>query len=82
MSNILNHSMPALEIACWIMEIERDYPTLPNSEQSIARKQLQELRAELGIQHELARTEAEQRYFADVEIYAATIEPDGFGLPF
>ncbi len=82
MSNILNHSMPAEEIACWIMEIEREYPTLPRSEQRIARRQLRQLRDELGIRDEFDRIETEQRYFAEVETYAGTIEPDGFELPF
>jgi hypothetical protein len=82
MSNTLTHAMPAEEIACWIAETEREYPTLPRSERRIARKQLDALRAELGIRDEFKRIESEQRYFAKVEEYAATIEPDGFELPF
>jgi hypothetical protein len=64
MSNILTHSMPAEEIACWIMEIEREYPTLPRGERRIARRQLRQLRDELGIRDELDRIETEQPYFA------------------
>lgn len=82
MSTITTCIPPAEEIACWIAEIEREYPTLPRGEQRIARKQLCTLRAEVGIRHEFDRIETERRYFADVEAYAATIEPDGFGLPF
>ena len=61
---------------------EREYPTLPRGEQRIARKQLRQLRDELGIRDELDRIETEQHYFAERETYAATIEPDGFELPF
>ena len=82
MSNIPTHSMPAEEIACWITEIEREYPTLPRGERRIARRQLRQLRDELGIRDEFDRIETEQHYFAEVETYAGTIEPDGFELPF
>jgi hypothetical protein len=74
--------MPAEDIACWIAEIEREFPTLPRSEQRIARKQLRQLRTELGIRDEFDRIETEQRYFAKVEAYAATIAPHGLELPF
>lgn len=82
MSTITTCILPAEEIACWIAEIEREYPTLPHGEQRQARRQLCQLRDELGIRNEFDRIETEQRYFADVEAYAATIEPDGFELPF
>ena len=82
MSKITTHTMPAEDIVCWIAEIEREFPTLPRSEQRIARKQLRQLHDELGIRDEFDRIETEQRYFADVETYAVTIEPDRFGLPF
>jgi|GEM_PF-2620558 hypothetical protein len=82
MSNTLTHSMPAEDIACWIAEIEREYPTLPRGERRIARRQLRQLRTELGIQDEFDRIETEQRYFAKVETYAATIAPGGLELPF
>lgn len=82
MSNTLTHAMPAEDIACWIAEIEREYPTLPHRERRIARQQLRQLHDELGIRDELDRIETEQRYFEEVEAYAATIEPDGFELPF
>ena len=82
MSNTLTHSMPAEDIACWIAEIEREYPTLPRGERRIARRQLRQLRTELGIQDEFDRIGAEQRYFAKVETYAATIAPGGLELPF
>ncbi len=38
MSNTFTYSMPAEEIACWIAEIEREYPTLPRGERRIARR--------------------------------------------
>jgi hypothetical protein len=82
MSTIATCTLPAEDIACWIAEIEREYPTLPRSEQRIARKQLYTLRVELGIRQELDRIETEQRYFADMEAYAATIAADGFEVPF
>ena len=82
MSKITTHTMPAEDIVCWIAEIEREFPTLPRSEQRIARKQLRQLRDELGIRDEFDRIETEQRYFAEVETYVATIEPDRFELPF
>jgi hypothetical protein len=82
MSTISTCTLSAEDIACWIAEIEREYPTLPRGERRIARKQLNALRAELGIWRELDRIETEQRYFADVEAYAVKIEPDGFELPF
>lgn len=82
MSKITTHTMPAEDIVRWIAEIEREFPTLPRSEQRIARKQLRQLRDELGIRDEFDRIETEQRYFTEVEAYAATIEPDGFELPF
>lgn len=82
MSKITTHTMPAEDIVCWIAEIEREFPTLPRSEQRIARKQLRQLRDELGIRDEFDRIETEQRYFAEVETYAETIEPDKFELPF
>jgi len=82
MSNTLTHSMPAEDIACWIAEIEREYPTLPRGERRIARRQLRQLRTELGIRDEFDRIETEQRYFAKVEAYAATIAPGGLELPF
>ncbi|MCX7342497.1 MAG: hypothetical protein NT037_18805 [Hyphomicrobiales bacterium] len=72
MSNTLTHSMPAEDIACWIAEIECEYPTLPYGERQIARKQLHQLRAELGIRNEFDRIETKQRYFTAVEAYAAT----------
>lgn len=62
--------------------IKREYPTLPRGERRIARQQLRQLQDELGIRDELDRIKTEQRYFAMVEAYAATIEPDGFELPF
>jgi hypothetical protein len=74
--------MPAEDIFCWIAEIEHEYQTLPRGERRIARKQLRQLRDELGIRDESERIETEQRYFTEVEAYAATIEPDGFELPF
>jgi hypothetical protein len=64
------------------MEIEREHPTLPRGEPCIARRQLRQLRDELSIRDEFARIETEQRYFAEVETYAGTIEQDGFELPF
>lgn len=82
MSKITTHTMPVEDIVCWIAEIEREFPTLPRSEQRVARKQLRQLRDELCIRDEFDRIEAEQRYFAEVETYAATIEPDGFEQPF
>jgi hypothetical protein len=82
MRTITTCNLPAEEIACWIAEIEREYSTLPHGEQRIARKQLHTLRAELGIRHESDRIEIEQRYFTEVEVYAATIAPDGFEVPF
>ncbi|MCX7342500.1 MAG: hypothetical protein NT037_18820 [Hyphomicrobiales bacterium] len=82
MSNTLTHSMPAEDIACWIAEIEREYSTLPRGERRIARRQLCQLRTELGIRDEFDRIETEQRYFAKVEAYAATIAPRGLELPF
>ncbi len=82
MSKITTHTMPAEDIVCWIAEIEREFPTLPRSEQRIARMQLDEFRVELGIRNEFDWIETEQRYFADVEIYAATFETGGFELPF
>lgn len=82
MSTTLTHTMPAEELACWIEEIEREYPTLPRGERRIARQQLRKLHDELGIRDEFDRIETEQRYFAKVEAYAATIEPNGFELPF
>ena len=82
MSKITTHTMPAEDIVCWIAEIEREYQTLPRGERRIARKQLRQLRDELGIRDESDRIETEQRYFTEVEAYAATIEPDGFELPF
>jgi hypothetical protein len=82
MSTVTTCILPSEEIACWIAEIEREYPTLPRCEQRIARMQLRQLRDELGVRNEFDRIETEQRYFADVEAYAATIEPDGFELPF
>ena len=51
-------------------------------ERRIARKQLRQLRDELRIRDEFDRIETEQRYFAMVDAYAATIESDGFALPF
>lgn len=74
--------MPAEDIACWIAEIEREYPTLPHGERRIARRQLRHLRDELGIRDELDPIETEQRYFIDGKAYAATIKPCGFELPF
>jgi hypothetical protein len=82
MSKITTCTLPAEDIAFWIAEIEREYPTLPRGERRIARKQLRQLRDELGIGDEFDRIETEQRYFAEVETYAGTIEPDGFELPF
>lgn len=82
MSKITTCTLPAEDIACWIAEIEREYPTLPRGERRIARQQLRQLHDELGIRDEFDRIETEQRYFAEVEAYAATIEPDGFVLPF
>jgi hypothetical protein len=82
MSTTLPHTMPAEDIACWIAEIEHEYPTLPRGERRIARQQLRQLRAELGILDEFERIESERRYFAKVEAYAAMIEPDGFEPPF
>jgi hypothetical protein len=82
MSKIITCTIPAEGIACWLAEIKREYPTLPRSEQRIARKQLRQLHDELGIRDEFDRIETEQRYFAEVETYAVTIEPDRFGLPF
>jgi hypothetical protein len=82
MSKIATCTLPAEEISCWITEIEREYPTLPRGERRIARQQLRQLQDELGIRDELDRIKTEQRYFAMVEAYAATIEPDGFELPF
>lgn len=41
--------MPAEDIACWIAEIEREYPILPRGERHVARKQLLQLRVEVGI---------------------------------
>ena len=74
--------MPAEEITCGITEIEREYPTLPRGERRIARRQLRQLRDELGIRDEFDRIETEQRCFVEVETYAGTIEPDRFELPF
>jgi len=74
--------MPAEELACWIAEIEREYPTLPRGERCIARKQPRQLCDGLGIRDEFDRIETEQRYFAKVEAYATMIESDGFELPF
>lgn len=51
-------------------------------ERRIAWRQPRQLRDELGIRDKFDRIETEQRYFAEVEIYAGTIEPDGFELPF
>ncbi|MBX9910445.1 MAG: hypothetical protein K2Z25_17240 [Beijerinckiaceae bacterium] len=82
MSKITTGTLPAEDIASWIAEIEREYPTLPHGEQRQARRQLCQLRDELGIRNEFDRIETEQRYFADVEAYAAIIEPGGFELPF
>jgi hypothetical protein len=82
MSKITTHTMPAEDIVCWIAEIEREFPSLPRSEQRIARKQLRQLHTELGIRDEFDRIETEQRYFTAVDAYAATIEPDRFELPF
>jgi hypothetical protein len=82
MSTTLPHTMPAEDIACWIAEIEREYPTLPRGERRQARRQLRQLRTELGIRDEFDRIETEQRYFTAVDAYAATIEPDRFELPF
>jgi hypothetical protein len=82
MSKIITCTIPAEGIACWLAEIKREYPTLPRSEQRIARRQMHELRTELGIRDEFERMETEQRYFAEVETYAATIEPEGFAVPF
>ena len=82
MRNSLTPSRPAEEVACGITESEREYPTLPRGERRIARRQLRQLRDELGIRDEFDRIETEQHYFAEVETYAGTIEPDGFELPF
>ena len=71
MRNTLTHFMPAEDIACWIAEMECEYPTLPYGERQIARKQLHQLRAELGIRNEFDRIETKQRYFTAVEAYAA-----------
>ncbi len=56
------------------------YPA--RGERRIARRQLRQLRTELGIRDEFDRIETEQRYFAKVEAYAATIAPGGLELPF
>jgi hypothetical protein len=61
------------EIACWIAEIEREYPTLPQREQRKARRQLQELRHELEQRVEEGRIAAETTSFAEVEAYVATL---------
>jgi hypothetical protein len=45
------------DIACGIAETERENPTLPCGELRVARKQLRELRDELGIRDELDRIE-------------------------
>ncbi len=45
MSKTLTHAMPAEEIASWVAEIEREYPTLPRSERRIARLLHDELRS-------------------------------------
>ena len=82
MSSTLTHSMPAEDIACWIAEIEREYPTLPRGERRTARQQLRKLHDELGIRYEVDRIETERRYFAEVETYAVTIKPDRVELPF
>jgi hypothetical protein len=81
-SKITPCTLPAEDIACFITEIEREYPTLPWGKRRIARRQLRQLRDELGIRDEFDRIETEQRYFAEVETYAGTIVPDGFELPF
>jgi hypothetical protein len=59
--------MPAEDIACWIAETEREHPTLLCGELRDARKQLRQLRDELGIRDEFDRIETEQCYFAKVE---------------
>ena len=82
MSTTLPHTMPAEDIACWIAEIEREYPTLLYGEQRQGRRQLRQLHTELGIRDEFDLIETEQRYLAEVETYAGTIEPDEFELPF
>ena len=82
MSKITTCILPAEDTASWIAEIKREYPTLPCGERRIARRQLRQFRDELGIQLEFGRIETEQRYFAKVEAYAATLEPGGFELPF
>lgn len=62
----LTHTIPAKEIACWIAEIEREYPTLPRGERRIARQQMLQLHNELGIRdgtylaHELYTYNCEQ----------------------
>lgn len=40
MSKITTCTLPAEDIASWIAEIEREYPTLPHDERRIARKKL------------------------------------------
>jgi hypothetical protein len=82
MSKIATCTLPAEEISCWVAEIEREYPTLPRGERRIARQQLHQLQDELGIWDDLDRIKTEQCYLAMIDAYAATIEPDGFGLPF